>query len=413
MLTSRDRSGFLRLLQVAGPKKNHLVLSALMAVAGSLLSLVPCILIYRVMILLTTRGFSPADISGIRSLALWACGFTLLRFLIFFGSSLLSHAAAFEILYGLRTQLTRHLGRLPMGYFTDRQSGALKKVLYDDVEKIEHFIAHHIPDLTAGIAMPVIIIAYLFHADWRMALVTLIPLPLAFLLQYTAFGRGSRDQLLKQYHDSLEQMNGTIVEYVRGMPVVKIFNRTADSYSRLRTSVLSYRDLAVTMTRKMAPAWAVFTVITASGLIFILPFGLWFYLEGIIDLPVLLLFLMLGSGYLRPLFKVAMLGSMLSKIVEGVARVDRILAEPAMPEPEEGLKPLDNSICFNRVCFGYGTQEVLHDLSFTLPAGSVTALVGPSGAGKTTIARLMLRMWNSRDGRNFIGGRDIRDITTT
>ena len=409
-MKSGSHSKFLRLLKIAGTKKTLLIISAILAVISSAFSLVPYIIIYIVMVRLLNPDFGPQDFLYIRNLGLVAAGMVVLRYVIMAGAFMLSHVAAFKILYGLRTVLAEHLGKLPMGYFNTNQTGKIKKILYEDVEEIEQFIAHHIPDLVSGIVLPVMILVYLFLVDWHMALVALLPLPLAFFLQQKAFDRDGQEDRRKQYHNALENMNGTIVEYIRGMPVVKIFNQTVQSFTRLKEAVYAYRHFIEQITLSMAPAWAMFIVITSSGLFFILPFGLWFYIKGLIPLPTLFLFLMLGSGYMTPLFKLAMLGGQLGHILEGITRMDGILNSPAIREPITPQSPRNSTIEFKNVSFAYGDKNVLKNISFAMGEGKVTALVGPSGAGKTTIAQLLLRMWDIKDGEILLGGVNIKEI---
>jgi len=406
----KNRAGFGRLLAIAGQKKWHLIVSVLLAGLSSLCAIVPYLIIYFVITKLLDPTFGPEDYPYVIRLALWAVAGVLGRFSLLLASTMFSHVAAFNILYGLRSALARHLGKFHMGYFSDSRSGEIKKILLEDVEEIEQFIAHHVPDLASGVVLPVVTVACLFVVDWRMALVALIPLPVALCLQYFAFGSGDRDMLMKNYHDSLETMNGTMVEYVRGMPVVKVFNQSVDSFSRLKESVHAYRDFVNLWTEKAAPPWAAFTVITSSALFFILPAGVWFYMKGSLSLSALLLFLMLGSGYMVPLLKVALMGGTMSRIVEGVSRVDGILTQPGVREVVTPVLPESHSIEFRGVSFGYNRRLVLQDTSFFIEEGSVTALVGPSGAGKSTIAQLLLRMWEVDSGEILLGGVDIRDI---
>lgn len=406
------RSGLARLFELAGTKRSHLIASALLSVVASACALAPYYIVYLVLVRLLAPDFGPRAVAEIRTLALVAVGVLVLRGLTLFASTMCSHAAAFDILYNLRCALSAHLGRLPMGYFSVRQSGQIKKVLYEDVEDLEGFIAHHIPDLVAGAVLPVLIVGVLFVVDWRLALVALLPLPLAFFLQRRAFARDGQEERRIRYHNALEALNATIVEYVRGMPVIKVFNQTVASFARLKNAALDYRRCIEAITRAMAPAWALFVVVTASGLLFILPFGLWLYLAGQISLPVLLFFLMLGSGYMAPLLRLAMLGGQLGHLLEGLARVDAILAVAPLPEPDSPRSPRSSAIEFDKVTFGYGDRPVLRELSLRLAPGSVTALVGPSGAGKTTIAQLLVRMWDVWEGAIRIGGVDIRDMAS-
>jgi len=400
----------MRLLDIAGQKKWKLFISGFLAIISAVLSLAPFIIIYLVMVKLLDASFGPKDYGYIWKLAWIAVGTVIARFSIFFISYMFSHLAAYDILYGIRINLAKHMGGLSMGYFTERSSGEIKKVLSEDVENIELFIAHHIPDTVAGVALPLLTIGYLFIIDWRMGLVALIPLPVALLLFIAMLGGSEYKKLIKKFHDSLEKMNGTIIEYIRGMPVVKIFNQTVISFRRFKDSVYGYRDFTNAWSKKGTPPWSAFTVITGSSLFFLLPFGIWFYLKGTIELPALFLCLMLGSGYMIPLLKVASVGTLLARINEGVKRIDKILFEPEMPEVVAPKIHKNSSIEFRNVSFSYTGKEILHDVSFQAKEGTVTALVGPSGAGKTTVAHLIPRMWDIDNGEILIGGVNIKDI---
>jgi ATP-binding cassette subfamily B protein len=336
----------------------------------------------------------------------------ILRYALFFVSLILSHMAAFDILYRTRSDICAHLGRLSMGFFGLRRSGQIKKIFSEDVDELELFLAHHIPDLVAAVVQPIAVVICLFIFDWRLALVALIPLPLAFILQSRAFGRDKGTGYMLEYHDTLEAMNGSIIEYIRGMPVVKIFNQTTESFAALKSAALAYEDCSTRISKIMAPTWAMFVVTTTSGLFFILPFGLWFYSQGTLAFPTLTLFLMLGSAYMAPVFKLAMFGGQLRQLLEGLKRVDAIFQEPPLKEPQDPKKGQGFEIKFNDVSFKYGTKPLLQKVTFTLPEGGVYALVGPSGAGKSTVAKLISRMWDVNEGSITIGGVDIRDMST-
>ena len=406
----KKKQGIMRLLEIAGQKKWKLFISGFLAVISAVLSLAPFIIIYLVMVKLLDTSFGPQDYGYIWKLAWIAVGAIIGRFLIHFISAMFSHLAAFDILYGLRINLAKHMGDLSMGYFTERSSGEIKKIVSEDVENIELFIAHHIPDMVAGIALPFLTIVYFFIIDWRMALIALIPLPIAIILYIVMLGGSEFKNLVRKWHDYMEKMNGTIIEYIRGMPVVKIFNQTVISFRRFKDSVYGYRDYTNAWNKKGTPPWVALTVITSSSLFFLLPFGIWFYLKGTIELPTLFLFLMLGSGYMIPLVRVGKVGNLITRINEGVKRIDKIFSEPKMPDADASKILKNNSIEFKNVSFSYTGKEILHDVSFQAKEGTVTALVGPSGAGKTTIAHLIPRMWDIDNGEILIGGINIKDI---
>jgi ATP-binding cassette subfamily B protein len=403
-------SPIVRLLNVGGEKKFYLLVSTVIAVVAAIVSLAPYIITYIVLGMLLQPSFDPDHYSEVFKLGVLAIILAIVHGILLIISFMASHIAAFDILYSLRSKLCAHLGRLSMGYFTTRRTGAIKKVLTEDVEGLESFIAHHIPDVVSGLTLPLAIVIYLCSIDLKLALVALLPVPFALFLQQYTFAKANKENFREKYHQALEDLNGTIVEYVRGMPVVKIFNHTATSFTKLKEAALNYKKFIELSTLSTAPAWAVFVVITSSGLLFILPFGVYFYLHDDIGLPTLFLFFMLGAGYMTPLLKLALMGAQLGHLILGLDRVEAILAEQPLSEPENPLVPKGGSIEFKNVSFGYGETKVLHNIRISIPEGHVVALVGPSGAGKTTIAKLLLRMWDIQEGAILLGGVDVRSM---
>lgn len=398
--------GLSRLIEIAGEKKRKLTGSAVLAAIGTLLGFVPFIVIYLVAVALLSP---PIDEAYVWDLALIALAATTGRFVLMYFSTVLSHMAAFEILFGIKRSIMEKIGHLPLGYLNTRTSGGIKKIITEDVDRIELFIAHHIPDVVSGVVLPVVTIIFLFTVDWRLALVSLVPVPLAFIAMSYAY-RESESKSMKGYFVALEEMNGIIVEYVRGMPVIKVFNQTVDSFSRFKESVYRYRDYVNRWTRECVPAFSAFTVCVNLPILFILPAGIWFYVNGTLQMPDLILFLILGVGYMSGMMKMMMFGGLWRQIGEGLSRIDAILNEPELPVPENPKIPDGYSVEFRDVTFSYGSEPVLSGVSFTAPEGDVTALVGPSGAGKSTAAQLIPRFWDIDSGSITIGGVDIRDI---
>jgi ATP-binding cassette subfamily B protein IrtA len=405
----KGNEGIRRLLQIAGQKRGWLTASATLAVISEIFGLIPFVVIYWVAVDLLSPPIDEPYVWGLATLAVAAL---VLRGIAMYVSSMLSHISAFNILYGLRTNLAKHLGMLPMGYFTDRSTGSIKKVLGEDVERIELFIAHHIPDLVSAIALPVLIAAVLFFVDWRLALAAIAPIPLAFIALHKATSGPVLEKEMRVYHDALERMHSTIVEYVRGMPVIKVFNQTVFSFKRFKESVDDYRDCTTGWSKRFNWSWTRFNVLLGSSLVFIVPVGIWLYSMGQVTMPVLILFLILGVGIVRPIYKIVFIFSNLVLIKEGVRRIDAVLQEPPLAEPDEPKAPQDCSVEFRDVSFSYGEGEALRDVSFVATKGTVTALVGPSGAGKTTVAQLIPRLWDVQKGQILIGGVDVRDIPT-
>ncbi|ODS86435.1 MAG: ABC transporter [Cytophagaceae bacterium SCN 52-12] len=396
----------LRLLEIAGRRKGLLIASGLLAVLHALLSLVPYVLVFYIIRELTreTPNFTLA-----RTYILYAVLAAVVSMAVFFLSGILSHIAAFNILFELRKFIADKVGKLPMGYLNNRNSGAFKKILSDDVERIEGFIAHQIPDFVKGIALPLTTIAFLFSQDWRLAAISFAPLLVLAVMIPKMYG-GRNRRLIQDYHQSLEDMNAGIVEYVRAMPVMKIFGQSADTFDKYGATVRRFDRFVGDWIRSSTPAFAVFMSFTSNAMLPVLALGLYLYFTGGVSLATLLLFLILGTGYIKPLFVLSNMGMQLSIINRGVEQIDDLLDKEELPGNVHFQQPEDYRITFENVSFAYqGNNRVLEEVSFEIREKSITALVGPSGAGKSTVGQLLARFWDVSAGTIRIGGIDIRD----
>jgi len=398
-----------RLLQIAGQRKGLLFTSCILAVLHSVLSLVPYALVFYIIKQLTKRV---PDFSLTYSYVSYAIGAILISMLAFFLSGVLSHIAAFNILYGLRKTLTNKVGVLPMGYLSHRNSGAFKKIISDDVERIETFVAHQIPDFVKAAALPLLTISYLFKEDWRLALISCLPLVVLALIMPLMLGKKNQ-HLTEKYHHSLEELSSGIVEYVRAMPVMKIFQQSAETFEKYGKKVYTFHRFVSDWIRHSSAPFAIFMSFASNAMLPVLALGLYLYFRQGVSLPTLLLFLILGTGYMRPLFVMSNMVMQLQLIEQGVQQIDAILTQPILPEGKTSEQPQNHDICFDQVSFAYEADRyVLEDISFTAKEGTITALVGPSGAGKSTVGQLLSRFWDVTKGRITIGGIDIREFPT-
>ncbi|WP_314153380.1 ABC transporter ATP-binding protein [Capnocytophaga granulosa] len=398
-----------RLLQIAGQRKGLLFTSCILAVLHSVLSLVPYALVFYIIKELTKRV---PDFSLTYSYVSYAIGAILISMLAFFLSGVLSHIAAFNILYGLRKTLTNKVGVLPMGYLSHRNSGAFKKIISDDVERIETFVAHQIPDFVKAAALPLLTISYLFKEDWRLALISCLPLVVLALIMPLMLGKKNQ-HLTEKYHHSLEELSSGIVEYVRAMPVMKIFQQSAETFEKYGKKVYTFHRFVSDWIRHSSAPFAIFMSFASNAMLPVLALGLYLYFRQGVSLPTLLLFLILGTGYMRPLFVMSNMVMQLQLIEQGVQQIDAILTQPILPEGKTSEQPQNHDICFDQVSFAYEADRyVLEDITFTAKEGTITALVGPSGAGKSTVGQLLSRFWDVTKGRITIGGIDIREYPT-
>lgn len=411
----KKKEGLGRLLEIADSKKVYLVSSSILSVISTLAKFMIPVAVYLIIAELVKGG---GQVENLNTQYMWKVGWFALFSAVLSGitryaSTMISHIAAFDILYGIRMRLVKHLSELPMGYFTKRSSGEIKRILSEDVEGIELFVAHHIPDMVSAIVLTVVTMAYLFFIDWRMALAAMIPLPLAFYAQTLMFGGKKLRGVMGKYMESLGRMNATIVEYVRGMPVVKVFGQTVETFERYKGDVISFRNMCRWFVDAGTQYNALFLVLISSSLVAILPVGMYIltrtptYSEFV---TVFLMFLILVPGLSIPLYNLMFLGGLMRHVDVGVGMIDGILGEKPISASESLQNFSNHSVEFRDVGFSYEDRKVLENVNFTATPGTVTALVGPSGAGKSTIAQLIPRFWDVPKGQILVGGVNVKDI---
>lgn len=320
----------------------------------------------------------------------------------------LSHVAAFRLIHALRLALSRHLARLPMGWFQGRRSGGAKKLIVDEPERLEMLVAHGIPEGTSAIGTWIAVTVWLFVVDWRMAIAAILLTPIAFALMFRAMG--GMEARMSRYQSAAERMNGSVVEYLAGMPVVKIFNRSGESFGETSAAVRNYAAVETDMAHDFLPLGSLFYTLILANIVVILPVGLLLMQSGSLDLTTLTLFLIFGANYSQPLLKLFNLFHEMMHISMASTLIDEVLETPAQPDSGMRVDLVSHEIAFDRVSFGYGAHDVVQEISFTARDGAVTALVGPSGSGKSTLAGLIPRLYDVGAGRITLGGTDIRQI---
>ena len=415
-LKKKQKTGIARLVEIAGTKSLYLALTGLLGIIAVIAQMTPFVTVY---LLVKELVVNIPNIQAIDTAYVWRLGWITVAGIGIFGvftyaALMFSHVAAFNILYEIRVGLAGKLARMPMGYFTTKTNGSIKKILHEDVERIELFVAHHMLDIVEAVALPIISLIFLFYIDWRLAIGVLIPLPLAMVAQSSMYGSAGM-KLYTKWQEKLAAMNGTIVEYVRGMPVVKVFNQTVNAFKRFADDVYAYRDLTLYWVKASATSFTALTVLISSSAVFILPIAI-FLLHSVPSadygtmVSTVFLFLFIGMGISLPLYKLLYIASAMAQIRTGLEGIDGILNGKEIPETETDRKPAGTSVEFKKVSFAYGAQTVLKDVSFSAAPGTVTALVGPSGVGKTTIANLIGRFWDVETGEVCIGGINIKDM---
>jgi ATP-binding cassette subfamily B protein len=418
MKVQKRKSGVLRLLEIAGTKKWLVLAACALGVLATFLQFFPTVLAYEGIMELVRCAGDVSTVNGpyIWRIALFMLGCFLGFAVLLYISIILSHIAAFNILYAIRMRLAEKLSLLGLGYFTNSSSGAIKRVISGDVENIELFVAHHTVDMVSAAAIPVIALIVMGFMDWRLMLAALVSMPLGvFIYARQHVSPGSKDAM-ERYYTGIANLNSTAVEFVNGMPVLKIFNQAGAAALRFVNDIKAHAKLIRDWSKTYTGSYAGFVTAIGSPLSFILPLGVilgFFEPDLPAYIPKLIFFLLVGGSMNIPLHKLLFLASLMRMNVEGVKHIDEILHAEEIPEAAEPKVPLDNSVQFEDVSFSYGNCEVLHHVSFRVEPGQLAGIVGPSGGGKTTIAQLALRFWDIPQGHIRIGGADIRDISVS
>ena len=407
---SKTKSGLAGLMKLVlvGPHKKKMILSSLFSIIGYGFGIVPFVLVYYIVTEIV--GKPPGEIHHrfVWILVFAGIGALVLKYVFLGLSTVLAHILAYDILYDLRVRISEKLAALPLGYFNKRTTGQIKKVMLEDVEQMEIFIAHNLPEFMGAFVYVVMATAVLFVFDWRLALVTICVLPIAVLMQTVTVGKNK--DLREKYFTANENTNAAMVQYIQGMPIIKAFNHTVDSFNKYAKSVQGCAYYEDRICEKWFLPMTIFSVSTCASLLVLLPVGAMMYLADSITLSTFTLFLLMGLGLGSPLIQFITLGGFMDKHLEGQARIDAILNAKSLPEPAVGKIAEGGGVLARDVEFAYKDKKVLKGVDFEIQAGKFMAIVGLSGAGKTTLARLIPRFWDVGAGSLSLGNTDIRDM---
>lgn len=395
------------LLKLSGQHKIKLIISAMFSIISTTLSAIPYLLVYSIILELFNREIS---YNKIQSLVFIAILFIILGVAARILSGIFSHISAFNILYKIRIDLIEHMSKLNMGFFKKNMTGKLKKIINEDVEKLENFIAHQIPDLSSAFATPLIFLGIMFYFNWRLSLVLFIPIILGILAQSGMFKNymGKVDHFYKL----VAKLNSTIMEYINAMNVMKAFNLTAKSFKDYRDNTQEYADYWIELTELAVPYYSAFLCLVDTGLLFIIPIGGIMLLNGKITISVYILFLLMSTIFLNSLRTLFELSESLSFLLKGMEKIIEIFNEKEQKSGNISFpEHFSESLKYENVTFAYNKAKVINNFTLTIRAGTTTALVGPSGSGKTTIGLLAGRFWDTEEGKITIDGTDIKDIS--
>ncbi|EFH93751.1 ABC transporter, ATP-binding protein [Finegoldia magna ATCC 53516] len=334
----------------------------------------------------------------------------------------MSHKAAYNTLFGLRTSLQKKMENLPLGAIEEKGTGAIKKMYVDDIGSLEVLLAHSLPEGIANLIVPVMVYIAMFFVDWRLALMSLASIPLSIVAMMIMYSAGMKK--MGPYYMASEKMNNTIIEYVNGMEVVKVFNKQTESYQRFSKDVGDYRDYALAWYKTAWPWMALYSALLPCTIILTLPLGGYFAYMGYVSLSDLILVLCLSLSIGLPLLKALGFLPTMPQLNYKISALEDALNIEPLKQGENRFKGIDHTISYDNVTFGYqlskmgenGQPEtyiknVIHNVSFTAKVGEKTAIVGESGSGKSTLAKLLIHYYDVLEGSISIGGQNLQDMS--
>lgn len=411
---------FKKVFEYAGPHKKDLYIATFIVLLSVLMGVLPFVLAYQVISPLVMGNAVDTKYVCIRVIGVLIC---LILQAILYGWGLdVSHKAAYSTLLRLRTSLQKRFEAVPLGFIQDKGTGTIKKLFVDDVDSLEVLLAHSLPEGIANLMIPIAIYVAMFFIDWKLALLSLASIPISFAAMMIMYSVGMKK--MGPYYMAGQKMNNTIIEYINGMEVVKVFNKDAESYERFRKDISDYREYTLEWYKAAWPWMAIYSSLLPCTIILTLPLGAWFVLCGFSTLPDLILVLCLSLSIGIPLLKSLSFLPTMPQLNYKIAALEQVLETAPLQQTDAVFHGKNYDICFDHITFGYEKSqpgpdgqpmvtmdEVIHDISFTAKAGQKTALVGESGSGKSTLAKLLIHYYDPQQGSISIGGQKITEMS--
>ena len=414
--SEKKKSNLSRLMGYAGSKRILTYLSWVLSVMSALLALVPFWYIWRIIhdILEASPNFSQAG--NVTRYGWSAVLFAVIAIVVYIAALMCSHISAFRVAANIRKELMRHITALPLGVTLKYGSGKLRRVVNTSSTATETYLAHRLPDKAGAIATPIGLLFLLLVFDWRLGLLSLVPVVLGFLIMMKMTGK-SMEQKMKEYQNALSDMSNEAVEYVRGVPVVKTFGQTIFSFKRFKAAIDNYEKWVIAYTKALRLPMMFYTTAINGVFAFLIAGGIIFTRGGVTNelLLNLIFYIVITPVIGTTLTKIMFMSEDAMIVNDAIGRIDEVLNEKPLSESDVDHVPSDHSITLEHVSYSYNKEQVpeknaLNDVSLRVEPGQVVALVGASGGGKTTLANIVTRFFDPQEGRILIGNVDIRDI---
>ena len=408
----KKQSNFSRLMGYAGAKRILTYLSWVLSVMSALLALVPFWYIWRIIhdILEVSPDFVEAG--NVTGYGWSAVLFAVISIVVYIAALICSHMSAFRVAANIRKELMRHITALPLGVTEKYGSGKLRRIVNTSSTATETYLAHRLPDKAGAIATPIGLLFLLLVFDWRLGLLSLVPVVLGFLIMMKMTGK-DMEQRMEQYQNALSDMSNEAVEYVRGVPVVKTFGQTIFSFKRFKDAIDNYETWVISYTKGLRLPMMFYTTAINGVFAFLIAGGIIFTRGGVTSelLLNLIFYIVITPVIGTTLTKIMFMSEDTMIVNDAISRIDEVLNEKPLSESGVNNIPKDNGVVLEHVSYSYdGEKNALNDVSLTIKPGQVVALVGASGGGKTTLANIVTRFFDPQKGRILIGNIDIRDI---
>ena len=408
----KKQSDLSRLMGYAGNYRYFTYASWVLSAVSALVALVPFVYIWKILRDVLNAAPDYAQAVSIPHYGWMAVLFAVLAYLIYIAALMCSHLSAFRVATNLRLEVSEHLATLPLGFTETFGSGKLRKIIHESTGAAETFLAHQLPDKYNAMATPIGLLVLLLVFDWRLGLLSLVPVALGFVIMSAMTGRRMADKM-RQYGNALESMSNEAVEYVRGIPVVKTFGQSVFSFKKFKATIDEYEKWVIAYTKELRMPMILYTAAINGVFAFLIVGGLLFTRNGVTSefLLNLLFYIIITPVISLTLTRIMYMSENELVVADALARVDSVLDAEPVPENDHPRHPKDASVSLKDVHFSYdGKTDVIKGVSLKIQPGQMVAFVGPSGGGKSTLANLICRFFDVQSGSVRVGGADVRDI---